>query len=140
MNMAFWPKPTPQWLVTVFGGAYAIFYPKEPIDPAAFVTPVGSTVQAYKIPIEDILDAVELVNDETKVTLKRVPGVLDAGVSFVGGSYLGKSVARKVKEVLPDGHIIYKDSNNSSEDFEVMETPIPRRNNAQIPSWNTWAK
>lgn len=139
MRMAFWPSPTPQWLVTVFGGAYAIFFPKQTIDPAAFVTPVGSTVKAYKIPIDDILDAVELVNDETKVMLKRVPGVLDAGASFVGGTYLSKSVARKVKEVHPDGRNIYKDSNNSSEDFEVTTTPVIRRNNAQIPSWNTWA-
>jgi hypothetical protein len=140
MKMAFWPAPTPQWLVTVFGGAYAIFYPKIPVNPASYVTPVGSTTKAIKIPIDEILDAVELVNDETKVRLKRVPAVLDAGATYVGGSYLGKSVSRKVKEVLADGRIVYKDSNNSTEDFEILGAPVIRRNNSKIPSWNIWAK
>ena len=139
MKMAFWPSPTPQWLVTVFGGAYAIFYPKETIDPAKFVTPVGSTTKAYKIPIDQVVDAVELVNDATKMSLKRIPAVLDAGANFVSGTYTGQSLCRKIKTTLPNGRIIYKDSNNSTEDFEVQNTPVIRRNGSKIPSWNTWA-
>jgi len=140
MRMAFWPAPTPQWLVTVFGGAYALFYPKVAIDPAKYITPVGSTTKIFKVSNEDIVDAVELVNDATKVSLKRIPAVLDAGANFVSGTYTGQSLSRKVKTTLPDGRIIYKDSNNSTEDFEVQSTPIVRRNGAKIPSWNTWSK
>lgn len=139
MNLAFWPTKTPQWLVTVFGGAYSIFYPHEQIDPNTYTNPVGSSLKAKKIAIDLIVDAVELVNDETKIKLKRVPAVLDAGATTVGAIYCGKSVSRKIKETLKDGRIIYADTNNSSEDFEINPSPVIRRNNAKIPAWNTWA-
>ncbi len=138
MVMAFWPSPTPQWLTTVFGGAFVIYFPNEPINPAIFVTPVGSTARAYRIPIEDVVDALELVGNANQVQLKRMPAVLDAGAATVGGTYLSSSVARKIKETKPDGRIIYYDTNNSSEDFEVMNPPVIRRYGANAPSWNTW--
>lgn len=139
MYCAFWPSMTPQWLVTVFGGAYAIFFPEEEINPNTYVSPVGVTSKNKEVKIDRIIDAVELVNDESKMKLKRVPAVLDAGASTVGATYCGKSVSRKIKETLPDGRIIYMDTNNSSEDFQVNDTPVPRRDGAKIPSWNTWA-
>ena len=140
LNMAFWPRPTLQWLVTVFGGAYAIFYQQSPIDPDDYIAPKGSTSKHYKVPVDDIVDAVELVNDETKMKLKRVPATLDAGASTVGATYCTKSVARKIKERLPDGRVILMDSNNSTNDFEVMDPPVIRRYGAKIPAWNTWAE
>lgn len=139
MYCAFWPSMTPQWLVTVFGGAYAIFFPEGEINPNTYVSPVGATSKNKEVKIDRIIDAVELVNDESKMKLKRVPAVLDAGASTVGATYCGKSVSRKIKETLPDGRIIYMDTNNSSEDFQVNDTPVPRRDGAKIPSWNTWA-
>lgn len=138
MTMAFWPSPTPQWLTTVFGGVFAIYYPKTAIDPAAFVNPVGRTEKIYRVPIADVVDALELVGNSTQVQLKRLPAVLDAGAATVGGTYLGVSVARKVKETLENGRKIYFDTNNSSNDFEVMNPPVIRRNGAIAPSWNTW--
>jgi hypothetical protein len=47
-------------------------------------------------------------------------------------------VARKVKETRPDGRVILQDTNNSTDDFEVMDNPQIRRYDAQAPSWNTW--
>jgi len=138
MVMAFWPSPTPQWLTTVFGSAFVIFFPDEPIDPANYVNPVGSTSKNYKIAIENVVDAVELVGNANQVQLKRMPTVLDAGAATVGGTYLGASVARKIKETKNDGRVIYYDTNNSSNDFEVMTPPVIRRNGALAPSWNTW--
>ncbi len=138
MVMAFWPSPTPQWLTTVFGGAFVIYYPKTPIVPSNYITPVGSTTKVYKIPIEDVVDALELVGNANQIQLKRVPAILDAGAATVGGTYLGVSVARKVKETKENGRIIYYDTNNSSNDFEVMNPPVIRRNGALAPSWNTW--
>ncbi len=139
MTMAFWPSPTPQWLTTVFGGAFVIFIPNEAINPANYINPVGSTsTKVYKIPIADVIDAVELVGNANQVQLKRVPSVLDAGATTVGGTYLGVSVARKIKTTLNDGRVIYYDSNNSSNDFEVMNPPVIRRNGAKAPAWNTW--
>ena len=142
MNLAFWPSPSKQWLVTVFGGAYAIFFPEEAIDRNTYITPIGQTTKAKEIPIDWVVDAVELVNDETKIKLKRVPAVLDAGATTVGATYCNKSVARKVKEMVanPDGTTRprYFDTNNSSEDFYVTEIPMIHRDGAKSPSWNTW--
>jgi len=138
MYMAFWPSPTPQWLTTVFGGAFVIYFPSSPIDPNNYVSPVGSTSKNYKISIDEVVDAVELVGNANQVQLKRVPAVLDAGATTVGGTYISKSVARKIKTTLPDGRNIYYDTNNSSDDFEVMDLPEIRRNGAKAPSWNTW--
>lgn len=141
MKMAFWPKPTNQWLTTVFGGAFVLFVPSEPIDPNSsteVVSPVGSTVQSYRIPIESVVDALENVGNPNQMELKRMPAVLDAGAATVNGSYVAKSVARKVKETRPGGRVILQDTNNSTDDFEVMDPPQIRRYNAQAPSWNTW--
>jgi hypothetical protein len=128
----------PQWLNSINGCAYALFFPDESTDITALTTQVGSTAQGVAIPISLILDAVENVDNETKVQLKRIPTVLDAGATFVGATYVGKSVARKIKETKPDGRIIYQDINNSTNDFEVKDTPEIRRNGAKKPSWNTW--
>ncbi|MDR0713892.1 MAG: DUF4876 domain-containing protein [Bacteroidales bacterium] len=126
------------WLQTVFGPALAIFFPGDDTNLTALTTQVGSTAQGVAIPISLILDAVETVNDETKIQLKRIPSVLDAGATTVGETYNSKSVARKIRETKSDGRIIYQDTNNSSSDFEVKDTPVIRRNNAGKPSWNTW--
>jgi len=138
MFMAFWPSPTPQWLSTVFGGSFVIYIPTQPIVPANYVSPVGSTTKNYKINIEEVIDAVELVGNANQVQLKRVPAILDAGAATVGGTYLSKSVSRKVKTTLTDGRVIFYDTNNSSNDFEVMDTPEIRRYGVKAPSWNTW--
>ena len=138
MQIAFWPKRPPQWLVTVFGGAYAIFYPSESIDDSKFVSPKGSTAKCYMIPNGDIMDAVECITNEASIQLKRVPAILDAGAATVGATYCSKSISRKIKETLPDGRIIFFDTNNSTEDFEVMELPKIRRYDIKTPSWNTW--
>lgn len=147
---AFWKKTTSWWLVTVNGGAFAIFYPDEQMASVMYdddyeqkyastwVTPVGHATKGKDVPIDCIVDAVELMLNESKITQKRMPAILDAGATWVGGTYLAKSVNRKVSDVMEDGRVIYQDTNNSLEDFEVA-TPEPRRNGAKIPSWNTWA-
>ena len=110
----------PQYLTSVFGGAYVIF------------------------PIKYVLDAVEAVNNESKMNAKRVPGVLDAGITWVGATYCGLGIARKLstdEEGNPiireeTGTYIYQDTNNSTDDFERGVVPVMRRNGAKMPSWN----
>ncbi len=134
------------WLVSVFGGAYVIFkVPEdETWDPVNtdWAVPLGtsSTTRFAKIPVEWVWDAVELGNNESMVNAKRVPGILDAGMSWVGNIYCGLSVARYVEEgkTLNNGAPIYMDTNNSTDDFERGLTPEIRRNGALTPSWNTW--
>ncbi|MDD4068362.1 MAG: DUF4876 domain-containing protein, partial [Bacteroidales bacterium] len=125
MTMAFWPSPTPQWLTTVFGGAFVIYFPSEPIVPGNYVTAVGSTTKCYKIPIAEVVDALELVGNPNQMNLKRMPTVLDAGAQTVGGTYKGMSVARRVKETV-NGRVVLYDTNNSTNDFEVKDTPMIR--------------
>lgn len=147
---AFWKLTTSWWLVTVNGGAYAIFYPDEQMKSVMYepnyedlyastwVVPKGYSTKGKDVHIDCIVDAVELMLNETKITQKRMPAILDAGATWVGGTYLAKSVTRKIKEVTEDGRVIYQDTNNSLEDFEVVD-PVLRRNGAGRPSWNTWA-
>jgi hypothetical protein len=129
---------TPQWLTTVFGAAFAIFYPDATVDFNERTAQEGSSAYGNKIARSLIIDAVELVSNASSVQLKRIPPELDAGAIFVSGTYVGESVARKPKETLSDGRIIYQDTNNSAADFEVQPSPLIRRNNAGKPAWNTW--
>ena len=129
-----------QWLVTVFGGAYAIFMPDKEIDPNGWVKPQGKSDQAYPIPIDCVLDAVEIVNNATKINQKRMPTNLDAGATFTGATYNCNSVSRKIRETKADGRHIYMDTNNSSDDFQINNEAMVRRNNPGVPSWNTWYK
>lgn len=134
----------PQYLTSVFGGAYVIFKVPEgevydPVNNPALQTKdqSSSSKKLYaKIPIEYVLDGVEAVDDETKVNAKRMPGVLDAGITTVGATYNSLGVARKKIGENPDGTPFLQDTNNSTEDFERGVVPMFRRYNAKMPSWN----
>lgn len=140
-----------QYLTSVFGGAYVAFQVPEgetwdPVNDPNMKTRDLSTTKATlyaKIPIRYVLDAVEAIDNEAKINCKRMPGVLDAGITWVGDSYNGLSVCRKLS--LDDdgnpiqrenGAYIYQDTNNSTDDFERGVVPVLRRNNAGMPAWN----
>ena len=140
-----------QYLTTVFGGAYVAFQIPEgetwdPVNDPNMQTRDLSTTKATlyaKIPIRYVLDAVEAIDNESKTNSKRLPSVLDAGITWVGTTYNGLGVCRKPS--LDDngnpiqrenGAYIYQDTNNSSDDFERGVTPVLRRNNAGMPEWN----
>ena len=72
-----------------------------------------------------VIDGVECVTSASKAN-KRIPNNIDAGFTYIPTSYLGNSVCRKVDEVV-DGRTIYMDSNNSSEDFEVVPNTLKNR-------------
>ena len=140
-----------QYLTTVFGGAYVAFQIPEgetwdPVNDPNMQTRDLSTTKATlyaKIPIRYVLDAVEAIDNESKTNSKRLPSVLDAGITWVGATYNGLGVCRKPS--LDDngnpiqrenGAYIYQDTNNSADDFERGVTPVLRRNNAGMPEWN----
>ena len=128
-----------QWLSSVFGCAYVIFYPDREFDNTTWVQPDGYTTQAKEFPISCIIDGVELVNNATKINQKRMPTKLDAGVTYTGATYNGKSVSRKLRETV-GGRNVYQDTNNSTEDFQVNDVAIVRRDGVGIPSWSPAAK
>lgn len=142
----------PQYLTSVFGGAYVIFRVPEgetydPVGDATMKTtdlskPNSKTYYA-KIPVSYVLDAVECIDNESMSSAKRVPAVLDAGMTWVGATYCGLGVARKpqtdedgeyIKRA--NGAMIFQDTNNSTDDFERGVTPQLRRYDTGIPSWN----
>ena len=71
-----------------------------------------------------VIDGVECVTSASKAN-KRIPNNIDAGFTYIPTSNLGTSVCRKVDEVV-DGRTIYMDSNNSSEDFEVVPNTLKK--------------
>lgn len=140
-----------QYLTSVFGGAYVIFRVPEgeswdPVGDKNMSTVDLSTTKSTlyaKIPIRYVLDAVEAVDNESMMSAKRVPGVLDAGMAWVGSTYCGLGVCRKFSTddegnpiTRDNGAYIYVDTNNSTDDFERSVVPVLRRNEAGMPSWN----
>lgn len=124
-------------LYSINGPALVMFRFPEGTDPATFASDAANlstkpgtsgTAAAVKylmIPKEYVVDAVECVyNDETK-RFKRLPSDLDAGYTFItSGTYSSQSIRRKVKQII-DGKVIYKDTNNSTEDFLKDQVPSP---------------
>lgn len=140
-----------QYLTSIFGGAYVVFQVPEgetwdPVGDKSMSTTDLSTAKKTlyaKIPIRYVLDAVEAIDSESKMSAKRVPGVLDAGITWVGSSYCGLGVSRRFstdengEPIMRDGiSYIYQDTNNSTDDFERGVVPELRRNSAVMPSWN----
>lgn len=96
-----------------------------------------------KIPVKYVLDAVECIDNESMVNAKRMPAVLDAGMTFVGATYCGLGVTRKLSvdengEPVrrENGALIFQDTNNSTDDFEGGVVPMLRRHDVKMPAWN----
>lgn len=130
----------PQWLTSTDGSRYVLFKPSKPLKNEDFITATNADYQgtAREIAISDVIDAVQAVNNESGMSVLGLPTALDAGAIWCSGSYVGESIARKIKETRPDGTKVYQDTNNTSNDFEVKKDPQLRRYCAKVPSWNTW--
>jgi len=135
----------PQYLISVFGGAYVIFRVPEgdtydPVgDPTMRTTDLktSSTKQYAKIPREWIMDAVECGHNESKIAEKRMPAGLDGGMTWVSAIYNSLGVVRKAGASRPDGSPILQDTNNSTEDFERGVVPRFRPHEGmKMPKWN----
>jgi hypothetical protein len=120
------------WLHSVFGAAVVIFRLPVPwetfvADANNFKTKPGSTSTTQFLMVDKsyVIDALEIVSPEVVKRNKRLPIVLDAGYTYIeGGTYCSKSVRRKAKLII-DGRVIYKDTNNSTEDFLHDLVPTP---------------
>ncbi|MCS4226477.1 DUF4876 domain-containing protein [Sphingobacterium sp. BIGb0165] len=134
----------PQYLTSVFGAAYVIFRVPEggnwdPVNDNNLKTRnLGATgTQLFaKIPRTYLWDAVEAGHNANMITAKRVPAEVDAGMTYVGATYIGQAVARKVREQKNNGAPFFMDTNNSTDDFERNVIPQFRRNGEKKPSWS----
>lgn len=134
----------PQYLTSVFGGAYVLFKPLlgetyDPVNnPTLSTTNLASTsTRLYaKIPITYIIDAVEAGHNESMLTAKRVPAALDKGMTWVGATYNSLGVARKKIGEHADKTPLLQDTNDSTNDFDRGVSPEFRRYDSKMPAWN----
>lgn len=135
----------PQYLTSVFGGAYVIFsipanVQYDPVNDKTMQTrDLGTTSASLyaKIPIKYVMDGVEAGHNENMIAAKRVASVLDAGMTYVGATYNSKGIRRKKIGTRTNGTPILQDTNNSTEDFERMVTPAFRFYEQAIPYWSS---
>ena len=128
---AYWVQVSTvkQWLTGVMGNGMVIYKLDYPFDANDTAKPLNTTVKTLyvKIPKSAIIDAVDCLRDDSKYGEKRFPASMDAGYATVSAMYNGKSIARKILQHMPDGRIIFQDTNNSTDDFEVMDKPQIKR-------------
>lgn len=131
----------PQWLTPVGGASLILFFPPKGMDGTALTYTVGSDSiygAALAIPIDCVLDGIHTCESDAKAIDTAIPSAIDAGFVCCSGTYVNESIVRKVAETKADGRKVYKDTNNSTADFEVSTDPKIRRNGEGTPSWNTW--
>lgn len=74
----------------------------------------------------DIIDGVDFVWDGEAAAFKRLPTSVDAGFNYVSdGTYSSQSLRRLVSKTTDDGRKVLMDTNNSSNDFEMLSLPTP---------------
>lgn len=99
-----------------------------------YTTAYGSPaeVNLVKIPVENIIDGIDIMENSTLGDWKRLPTSIDASFTYLkadGGSfYSGQSIRRKIDDVATAkfGRVVLQDTNNSNADFETLDTPDPR--------------
>ena len=74
-----------------------------------------------------MLDGLNIVNnaDRPNQRVVRLRSEVDAGIVFMAKPYGAKSIRRKVESIAPDGRVILKDTNNSTDDFLRDVDPTP---------------
>jgi len=109
-----------------YGPAVAIFKIKDISTLESVPYPFNTEGQMLlKLPVRHVLDAFEALAFSTSGKYKRIPKNLDAGFIFCNGIFNGES-CRRLTEDFVDGRRILQDTNNSSDDFEVISFPTPK--------------
>lgn len=114
------------WWPTVFGPSIAIFKHPDPANLPQFTQPGTTASTTYpQLPVEYVIDAVDCIRNPTVTDFKRLPTSLDAGFQAVSNNNSGESIRRKVKTTV-NGRRVLQDTNNSTNDFEVLTAPTPK--------------
>ena len=126
-----------QYLVSTSNAGLILFAPSSPIAEATLIANYnGGKPSGTYVPIlrSDILDGVNWVKNST--TNPYLPENIDAGKTWVSGTYVKESIIRKEEGKSSEGNPIYQDTNNSTNDFTVAKDPTIRRNSKKA----SWAK
>lgn len=127
MTEIFASRPnTHDWVLHSYGSSIVIFKYKD-LDALERVPEPNGTggYTLVKLPVSAVLDAFEALANSRAGMFKRVPTALDMGFAFCNGIYNGESCRRKVEDTV-NGRIILQDTNNSTDDFEVLASPTPK--------------
>ncbi|MBP5381773.1 MAG: DUF4876 domain-containing protein [Bacteroidales bacterium] len=119
-------------------GAWALFYPSVPLrKDGEYLESNHANNYGLEVLKTDVLDAIDLLKSENPDD-KRLESDLDAGwikCSTTGGN---ESVVRKISGRRENGSIILQDTNKTTEDFTVSDSPQIRRDGTGRPSWSNW--
>ncbi len=120
------------WPVSNTSPAFFIFTPPAGMTPLEFGNDASNvwydegralpTFTCRKVPVENILDGVEVFSSSWDESSKRLTASIDVGAVYMTARY-GHSVERRVdeQETNRQGHIVYLDTNNSTVDFIERE-------------------
>lgn len=126
---------TKQYMMSVSNAGLILFAPSTPVADATLVANYnGSKPSGTYVPVlrSDVLDGVNWVKNST--TNPFLPENIDAGKTWVSGTYVMESILRKEEGKTSEGNVIYQDTNNSTNDFTVSKDPVLRRNSKKA-SW-----
>jgi len=130
---------TKQFMPSVLNAGFILVHLDRPVEEYPVVTnAISKTGKYLAVPRADVLDGVNWVKNTT--TDPYLPENIDAGKTFVSGTYVNESIVRKVSKTSADGIYTYQDTNNSTNDFESGNKPEIRRNGAKKASWTTSAE
>lgn len=86
----------------------------------------SNPIYYIKMNTADIIDGADFLSNGEAATFKRLPTSIDAGFNYAeGGDYSSKSLRRKVAKETADGRKVLMDTNNSTNDFEVIDLATP---------------
>lgn len=127
MIQVYWGAGTLfDWLTSVFGPSMVIFKHPNPGSLPLVVEPNSESTRRYvQVPVGNVIDAVEALSNQNAGAFKRLPTSLDAGFKYCSGTYTKQAIRRKVKTTL-NGRRVLQDTNNSTNDLEVIATPTPK--------------
>jgi hypothetical protein len=89
-------------------------------------------INLVKIAVENVIDGIEIMENSTLGDWKRMPASIDGSFTYLkadgGAFYSGMSLRRKINETATSrfGRVVLQDTNNSSSDFESINTPDPK--------------
>ena len=119
------------YTVSLSSPALVIFRPQD-VDIYDFVAQDGHLVQipgssvdrVVTVPVDWVIDGIEVFNGGSSDNHKRLSPAIDAGYVILSEIYKGRTLMRKVDEAASEtaGYEILVDSNNSTEDFYERET------------------
>lgn len=115
------------WLTYVYGASMIIFRHPDPASLPGYTEPGTTATALYvQVPVDNVIDGVEFLGNVNYASLKRIPTVIDAGFNACSGTYNGEAMMRKVKGTSASGQVVLQDTNNSTQDFEVIKPPVPK--------------